>query len=686
MQFVEANGARIPLIGLGTWELRGRTCARIVEQALRARLSPPRHRRDVRQRARGRGRAARLRRQARRGLCRHQDMAIALRAARAWKRAAKESLSSCDCPRSTSCCCIGRIREVPLSETLGALCKVKQAGLARHIGVSNFTVALIEEAVRLSSEPLVCNQIEMHPFLDQSKVVAACRAHGMAVVAYSPIARGNAPRTRCSRASARRTARRRRRSACAGWCSRASVSSRAPARSSGWRKISPIFDFELYCRRDARDRRARRPRRPHRRLRLFRIAEVGLSPDTRHRPCSPAGRIPPCAWPGRWSASRGSRPSASTTASATVSELDVRPRVRERVAALRAEWAARLGDDHLVKLDALAAMSDTALTREVAIEIAENGLPTTFVPGRNLVFFTFAGALAYRRGVKHLVGGHVRDRFLRLSRLPRRHAQGDAAGAQPRHGSALRHPYAADVDRQGGDLRARARARRTSFRRSAGRGDAHLLSRRPLAAPRLGLWLRPLSRPAGCVRKDLRNGRRTMSAALFETLRHITTGTITTMLLKKGIRRCWMNGPMPLTGSGRRIVGPAFTLRFVPVREDLATPESWSKPISTRGAIEDMPEGCIAVADAMGVDSAGIFGDILTHAHDPARRHGARHRRRRARPAGVLASNCRSGAPALPRRPRSMGSPSSAGRSRSAAAAARSFPATSSSATTTVSW
>jgi regulator of RNase E activity RraA len=58
-------------------------------------------------------------------------------------------------------------------------------------------------------------------------------------------------------------------------------------------------------------------------------------------------------------------------------------------------------------------------------------------------------------------------------------------------------------------------------------------------------------------------------------------------------------------------VGPAFTLRFVPVREDLATPESWGKPISTRAAIEDMPEGCIAIADAMGVTNSGIFGDIL---------------------------------------------------------------------------
>src|SRR6187401_2901563 len=101
-------------------------------------------------------------------------------------------------------------------------------------------------------------------------------------------------------------------------------------------------------------------------------------------------------------------------------------------------------------------------------------------------------------------------------------------------------------------------------------------------------------------------------ASAFEILRNVTTGTITTMLLKKGIRRSWMAGAMPFGFSGKRVVGPAFTLRFVPVREDLATPESWAKPISTRGAIEEMPEGCIAVADAMGIASAGIFGDILT--------------------------------------------------------------------------
>ena len=86
-------------------------------------------------------------------------------------------------------------------------------------------------------------------------------------------------------------------------------------------------------------------------------------------------------------------------------ELDARLKVRARMTALRPAWGERLADDHVVRLDALSALSSTALTRDIAIEIAESGLPTTFVPGRNLVFFAFAGALAYRRGAKHLVAG-----------------------------------------------------------------------------------------------------------------------------------------------------------------------------------------------------------------------------------------------------------------------------------------
>src|SRR6202040_1434629 len=92
-------------------------------------------------------------------------------------------------------------------------------------------------------------------------------------------------------------------------------------------------------------------------------------------------------------------------------ELEIRPRLRERMIALRPGWAERLGDDHMVRIDALSALSNTALTRDIAIEIAESGLPTTFVPGRNLVFFSFAGALAYRRGTKHLVAGMCETDF-----------------------------------------------------------------------------------------------------------------------------------------------------------------------------------------------------------------------------------------------------------------------------------
>jgi regulator of RNase E activity RraA len=104
-----------------------------------------------------------------------------------------------------------------------------------------------------------------------------------------------------------------------------------------------------------------------------------------------------------------------------------------------------------------------------------------------------------------------------------------------------------------------------------------------------------------------------LDASTLQALQQISTATITTVLLTKGLRRLWMRGPMPLpSAAGKRIAGRAFTMRFVPAREDLATPESWSSPRSTRAAIEDMPEGCIAVVDAMGVTDAGIFGDILT--------------------------------------------------------------------------
>jgi regulator of RNase E activity RraA len=102
-----------------------------------------------------------------------------------------------------------------------------------------------------------------------------------------------------------------------------------------------------------------------------------------------------------------------------------------------------------------------------------------------------------------------------------------------------------------------------------------------------------------------------LDARAVEILRQVTTATLTTLLLKKGLRNVWLRGTRPLRAGQPRLVGRAFTLRFVPAREDLATPESWSSPISTRAAIEAMPAGCIAVVDAMGVTDAGVFGDIL---------------------------------------------------------------------------
>ena len=103
----------------------------------------------------------------------------------------------------------------------------------------------------------------------------------------------------------------------------------------------------------------------------------------------------------------------------------------------------------------------------------------------------------------------------------------------------------------------------------------------------------------------------TIDPAILAALSGVSTATITTVLLKKGLRNVWMRGTRPIRAGQPRLIGRAFTLRFVPAREDLATPESWSSPISTRAAIEAMPEGCIAVVGAMGCTDAGLLGDIL---------------------------------------------------------------------------
>ncbi|RDK07857.1 ribonuclease activity regulator RraA [Cupriavidus lacunae] len=102
-----------------------------------------------------------------------------------------------------------------------------------------------------------------------------------------------------------------------------------------------------------------------------------------------------------------------------------------------------------------------------------------------------------------------------------------------------------------------------------------------------------------------------LDESVIKALQGVTTATLTTVLLKHGLRNVWLRGTRPLSPGQPRLVGRAFTLRFVPAREDLATPASWGSPISTRAAIEDMPAGCIAVVGALGVTDAGIFGDIL---------------------------------------------------------------------------
>src|SRR5712691_8325976 len=189
MQVVAAHGARIPLLGLGTWELRGRTCARLVEQALRLGY---RHidtaqvydnEREVGEGLRASG-------------VKRDEVFVTTKiwtthfAPKDLERSAKESLARLRLTEIDLLLLHWPNPQVPLVETLGALARVKQAGLARHIGVSNFTVALIEEAVAACPEPLVCDQVEYHPYLDQTKVREACARHGMALVAYSPVAKG----------------------------------------------------------------------------------------------------------------------------------------------------------------------------------------------------------------------------------------------------------------------------------------------------------------------------------------------------------------------------------------------------------------------------------------------------------------------------------------------------------------
>ena len=193
MNVVEANGAKIPAIGLGTMTLQGEVCVGAVKTALQLGYrhvdTAERYNNEA---AVGEGlhqglRAAGLRR---------EDVFVTTKvyhdklAADDFQRSFDESLTKLKLPWVDLLLIHWPNPKVPLAETLAVLCKAKRDGRAKHVGVANFTTALLEEAVRLADEPLVTNQIEVHPFLDQGKVLAACRGHGLAVTAYCPLARG----------------------------------------------------------------------------------------------------------------------------------------------------------------------------------------------------------------------------------------------------------------------------------------------------------------------------------------------------------------------------------------------------------------------------------------------------------------------------------------------------------------
>jgi diketogulonate reductase-like aldo/keto reductase len=244
MHYVEANGAKIPAIGLGTWELRGRTCARIVEQALRLGY---RHidtaqiyenEREVGEGLRASG-------------VRRDEVFVTTKvwtshfAPNDLERSAKESLARLRLTDVDLLLLHWPNPQIPLTETLGALARAKQLGLARHIGVSNFTVALNEEGAAACPEALACDQVEYHPYLDQTKVKDACARHGMALVAYSPVAKG---RIKNDRALARIGERYRKSAAqvCLRWLVQQNVS--AIPRTSKLERLSEninVFDFEL---------------------------------------------------------------------------------------------------------------------------------------------------------------------------------------------------------------------------------------------------------------------------------------------------------------------------------------------------------------------------------------------------------------------------------------------------------
>jgi diketogulonate reductase-like aldo/keto reductase len=191
MHVTEANGAKIPTVGFGTWQLSGDVAAHMVSEALKLGY------RHV-DTAAMYGNEVEVGEGMRASGVKREDVFLTTKVwqdnigAGDLERSVEASLKKLKFPYVDLILIHWPNEKIPLSESIGALNNVKRAGLARHIGVSNFTVALIEEAVKLSAAPLITNQIELHPFIDGDKIIAACRKHGIAITAYCPVARGHA--------------------------------------------------------------------------------------------------------------------------------------------------------------------------------------------------------------------------------------------------------------------------------------------------------------------------------------------------------------------------------------------------------------------------------------------------------------------------------------------------------------
>lgn len=190
MKMISANGASIPGIGLGTWTLKDEAATRLVAHALDGGY---RHidtaANYANEKAVGEGlRASSVAREEIFITTKvwHTDIAD-----QDLQRSAEASLERLGIDDVDLFLIHWPSADIPLADSIRALNEVKEFGLARNIGVSNFPVALLERAISMSEYPLACNQVEYHPFLDQSAVLRACRAQGMALVSYCPLCRGS---------------------------------------------------------------------------------------------------------------------------------------------------------------------------------------------------------------------------------------------------------------------------------------------------------------------------------------------------------------------------------------------------------------------------------------------------------------------------------------------------------------